>query len=171
MKKALASRSRRIVMLCTVSHRTLTVSSGRQICTARRPARAQPTCSERGNSLTLRATNPEQPSSVETADLSSTAPPTSQPPSIREFRSLGSKVIESDQPFEEPPNSDPWEGQQFEALGTVLEKWFLPMLVVFGLVCGGFAAANYNTDADMLLKPAAGPDTSAELIPASQLKQ
>ncbi|KAJ9513218.1 hypothetical protein QJQ45_029517 [Haematococcus lacustris] len=115
------------------------VSSGRQVCTARSPARAQPTCSERGNSLTLRATNPEQPSSVETADLSSTAPPTSQPPSIREFRSLGSKVIESDQPFEEPPTSDPWEGQQFE--------------VVFGLVCGGFAAANYNTDADMLLKP------------------
>jgi hypothetical protein len=47
------------------------------------------------------------------------APPPASPsattaPFKREFRSLGSKVIESDQAFEEPPAQDLWEGEKFE---------------------------------------------------------
>jgi hypothetical protein len=47
------------------------------------------------------------------------APPPASPsattvPFKREFRSLGSKVIESDQAFEEPPAEDLWEGEKFE---------------------------------------------------------
>lgn len=34
-------------------------------------------------------------------------------------------------------------------VGKFLETYFLPVLVVLGLVCGGIAANSYNEDADV----------------------
>jgi hypothetical protein len=35
-----------------------------------------------------------------------------------------------------------------QGFGQFLERWFLPFLVVLGLICGGIAAGSYNQDAD-----------------------
>lgn len=40
-----------------------------------------------------------------------------------------------------------------QALGQTMERWFLPLLVVLGLICGGIAASSYNEDADVFIKP------------------
>jgi len=67
-------------------------------------------------------------------------------------RSLGSQVIESSDAFENPPEKDPWEDPKWENLGQFGEKYFLPTLVVLGLVCGGIAAGTYNNGADTFIK-------------------
>jgi hypothetical protein len=54
-------------------------------------------------------------------------------------------------------------------VGQFLERWFLPALVVLGLICGGIAAGSYNQDADSYLQPAVSPDTSAVVVPAAGL--
>jgi hypothetical protein len=47
------------------------------------------------------------------------------------------------------PRSAPAWSQTF---GKVMERWFLPGLIVLGLICGGIAARSYNADADVFLK-------------------
>lgn len=44
---------------------------------------------------------------------------------------------------------DLWEGENMEKLGSFFEKFFLPVLVVLGLVIGGVAAGTYNDGADV----------------------
>jgi len=57
---------------------------------------------------------------------------------------LGSQVVESSEAFENPPDKDFWEDTKFENLGTFGEKYFLPTLLVLGLICGGVAAGSYE---------------------------
>jgi hypothetical protein len=45
----------------------------------------------------------------------------------------------------------PADGMQ--TFGQVMEKWFLPGLLVLGLVCGGIAAGTYNDGADTFVAP------------------
>lgn len=81
--------------------------------------------------------------------------PADEPLIRREFSSLGSKVIETNQSLAGPENEpDFWEGDKFEWLGTGLAKWFVPMVIVLGLAIGGIAARSYNEGADVLIKPA-----------------
>ena len=57
-----------------------------------------------------------------------------------------------------------------EKLGTFVEKFFLPVLIVLGLVIGGVAAGTYNDGADVFQTPAA-PNALPSLIPAEQVVQ
>ena len=50
-----------------------------------------------------------------------------------------------------------------------MERFFLPGLVVLGLVCGGIAARTYNEDADVFIAPPSGPDSGVLIIPAGAL--
>jgi hypothetical protein len=43
-----------------------------------------------------------------------------------------------------------WRTQE---LGKALESYFLPVLVVLGLVIGGYAANTYNEGATVFVKP------------------
>lgn len=56
------------------------------------------------------------------ASSSAPEPQAPETPYTREFRSLGSKVIESNQPFEEPPTKDMWEGDQFEVGDPMMQR-------------------------------------------------
>ena len=72
-----------------------------------------------------------------------------------------------------PPETDEpdmWEGEQMEKLGSFAEKFFLPVLVVLGLVIGGVAAGTYNDGATTFQTPAA-PDALPLLVPADQVLQ
>mmetsp|Transcript_23839 Transcript_23839/g.61887 ORF Transcript_23839/g.61887 Transcript_23839/m.61887 type:complete len:149 (+) Transcript_23839:1780-2226(+) len=88
----------------------------------------------------------------------------------REFRSLGSQVIETSDGFENPPDKDMWEDPKWESLGQFGEKYFLPTLLVLGLVCGGIAAGTYNSGADTYIKAAPGPEETMRVIPAESLQ-
>jgi len=91
----------------------------------------------------------------------------------REFKSLGSKVIETNQPLPGPEDEkDFWEGEQFDAFGKAVETYFLPGLLVLGLICGGIAASSYNDGASSYVKGATSPeDTGSIIIAADVLAQ
>lgn len=55
-----------------------------------------------------------------------------------------------------------------EKLGTFVEKFFLPVLVVLGLLIGGVAASTYNEGAEVFQTPAS-PNALPTLIPAEQV--
>ncbi|KAF5838872.1 hypothetical protein DUNSADRAFT_2041 [Dunaliella salina] len=88
----------------------------------------------------------------------------------REFRSLGSQVIETSDDFENPPDKDMWDDPKWQRLGEFGEKYFLPTLLVLGLVCGGIAAGTYNSGADTYIKAAPSPDDTMRVIPAESLQ-
>ncbi|KAF8072878.1 hypothetical protein HT031_000538 [Scenedesmus sp. PABB004] len=102
------------------------------------------------------------------AEASTSAPAAPEQAVTREFRALGSKVVETNAPFRGPEDApDFWEGERFEAFGKALESYFLPGLVVLGLVCGGIAAKTYNEDATTYIKPPTGPDAQPSIIIAT----
>ncbi len=53
-----------------------------------------------------------------------------------------------------------------QTFGRVMERFFIPGLVVLGLICGGIAARSYNDDADVFIAPPPGPDADIVVIPA-----
>eukprot|EP00878_Enallax_costatus_P018942 GHUV01019967.1.p1 GENE.GHUV01019967.1~~GHUV01019967.1.p1 ORF type:complete len:135 (+),score=25.84 GHUV01019967.1:157-561(+) len=96
--------------------------------------------------------------SSQQSEASTSAPSSSdaapQQPVTREFRALGSKVIETNVPFKGPEDQeDFWEGDKFDAFGKALENYFVPGLIALGLVCGGIAAKTYNDGATEYIKP------------------
>lgn len=66
---------------------------------------------------------------------------------------------------------DMWEGENLQKFGEIAEKYFLPVLVVLGLVVGGIAAGTYNDGASVFLQGATGPDADAVLIPADAISK
>jgi hypothetical protein len=89
---------------------------------------------------------------------------------LREWRSLGARVVESDGPLpggagEDTP--DFWEGERFDALGQAAERYFLPALLALGLICGGIAAKTYDSGADVYIKSPTSPDTEASVLLAA----
>eukprot|EP00877_Chromochloris_zofingiensis_P002845 jgi/Chrzof1/12561/UNPLg00513.t1 len=86
----------------------------------------------------------------------------------REWTSLGSRVIETNQKFTGPEDKeDFWEGAKFEAFGKTLENYFVPGIIVLGLICGGLAARSYNEGATAFLKEPGSPDDEASIIIAT----
>mmetsp|Transcript_31164 Transcript_31164/g.69293 ORF Transcript_31164/g.69293 Transcript_31164/m.69293 type:complete len:161 (-) Transcript_31164:542-1024(-) len=113
----------------------------------------------------LQATGNDQGTSPST-----TAPEQPQEKVVREYTAWGVKVIESnDTIVGQESEKDYWESEEFESLGKAVEKYFLPGLVVLGLVCGGIAAGTYNEGATVFIKSPTGPDASAQLVPADAL--
>eukprot|EP00798_Chlamydomonas_sp_ICE-L_P029709 gene29709-5144_t len=67
---------------------------------------------------------------------------------VIEYIKNGTKIIESSEPFTGPEDvMDFWEADNMEGLGGFVERWFLPMLIVLGLICGSIAANTYSEDA------------------------
>lgn len=111
----------------------------------------------------------QQPSPAEPAASTSTpaepVPSTPASPVTREFTAFGSKVVETNMPFKGPEDEkDFWEGDQFDAFGKALENYFVPGLIVLGIVCGGLAAKTYNDGATAFVKPPTGPDAEPSII-------
>lgn len=50
-----------------------------------------------------------------------------------------------------------------------MERFFIPGLVVLGLICGSIAARSYNDDADVFIAPPTGPEADVVIIPAGAL--
>ncbi|BDA49909.1 hypothetical protein COCOBI_15-0370 [Coccomyxa sp. Obi] len=86
-----------------------------------------------------------------------------QPTEQKERLALGSVVVESTEPFPEPPK-DFWEGEQWELVGKLFIA-LVPLLIAFGVGVGVFAAATYNEGVDAYVKPAS-ETAPAELVPA-----
>ncbi|KAG2454378.1 hypothetical protein HYH02_001401 [Chlamydomonas schloesseri] len=101
-----------------------------------------------------------------------TPPPSSDKPTVvREFTSHGARIIESDARLSGPEDQpDLFEGENMETLGKVMERFFLPGLIVLGLICGGIAARSYNEEADVFIAPPTGPDADIVIIPAGALQ-
>lgn len=78
---------------------------------------------------------------------------------------LGSVVVESAEPFPEPPK-DFWEGAQWELVGKLFIA-FVPLLIAFGVGVGVFSAVTYNNGVDAYVKPAS-ETAPAEVVPAQQ---
>lgn len=89
---------------------------------------------------------------------------------LREWRSLGARVVEADGALGRGPEDAPdmFEGERFEALGSAVEKYFLPALAALGLLCGGVAAKTYDTGADVFIKTPTGPDAEPSLMLADK---
>jgi hypothetical protein len=93
--------------------------------------------------------------------------PTEQGRVLREWRSLGGRVIEADGAIPSSAGEDQpdfWEGERFEALGKGVERYFLPALLALGLLCGGIAAKTYDSGADVYIKSPTSPDTEASVL-------
>ncbi|GLC39777.1 hypothetical protein PLESTF_000883700 [Pleodorina starrii] len=107
------------------------------------------------------------------APTTSGSPPSlgSEKPSFtREFTANGARIIETDGKLSGPEDEkDFWEGDNMETFGRVMERFFIPGLVVLGLICGGIAARSYNDDADVFIAPPPGPNADVVVIPAGAL--
>ncbi|GIL93145.1 hypothetical protein Vretimale_19374 [Volvox reticuliferus] len=90
-----------------------------------------------------------------------------KPTFTREFTANGARIIETDGKLSGPEDDkDFWEGENMETFGKVMERFFIPGLVVLGLICGGIAARSYNDEADVFIAPPPGPDADVVVIPA-----
>lgn len=86
---------------------------------------------------------------------------------LREWRSLGGRVVEADGSLPGTSGEDApdfWEGERFEALGSAVEKYFLPALLALGLVCGGIAAKTYDSGADVYIKSPTSADAETSVL-------
>jgi hypothetical protein len=93
--------------------------------------------------------------------------PTEQGRVLREWRSLGGRVIEADGAIPGSQGEDQpdfWEGEKFEGLGKAVERYFLPALLALGLLCGGIAAKTYDSGADVYIKSPTSPDSEASVL-------
>lgn len=98
-------------------------------------------------------------------------PPPTQPAQqgrvLREWRSLGARVVEADGAIPGSAGEDQpdfWEGERFEGLGRAVERYFLPALLALGLVCGGIAAKTYDSGADVYIKSPTSPDAETSVL-------
>ncbi|KAG2487011.1 hypothetical protein HYH03_014382 [Edaphochlamys debaryana] len=136
-------------------------TQGAQLSRAAASSRAR-----RVSRIITRAAEPKQDAPAATPNSSEPAKPTY----VREFDSWGARIVESDGRLTGPEDQkDPWEGENMEAVGKIFEKWFVPGLVVLGLICGGIAARSYNEDADVFIKTPTGPDADIVVVPAQAL--
>ncbi|KXZ46262.1 hypothetical protein GPECTOR_45g132 [Gonium pectorale] len=127
---------------------------------------AQP---RRSRLVAARAVEPKQDAAPST---SGSQPEASTPNAsyTREFTAWGARIIESDGKLSGPEDEkDFWEGDNMDSIGKVFERYFLPGLVVLGVLIGGIAARTYNDDADVFIKPPPGPDADVVVIPAGAL--
>ncbi|GLI65896.1 hypothetical protein VaNZ11_009540 [Volvox africanus] len=93
-----------------------------------------------------------------------------KPTFTREFTANGARIIETDGKLSGPEDEkDFWEGENMATFGEVMERFFIPGLVVLGLICGGIAARSYNDEADVFISPPPGPDADVVVIPAGAL--
>ncbi|KAG2431873.1 hypothetical protein HXX76_009366 [Chlamydomonas incerta] len=142
------------------------------------------------------ATRAAEPKQGEASTI--TPPPSTEKPTVvREFTSHGARIIESDARLVGPEDQpDLFEGENMETLGKVMERFFLPGLIVLGLICGSIAARSYNEEADAcwacrgaglkrdgvlgccgagcwegcFIAPPTGPDADIVIIPAGALQ-
>ncbi|GAX85980.1 hypothetical protein CEUSTIGMA_g13396.t1 [Chlamydomonas eustigma] len=122
-----------------------------------------------GRPLVFRVGSTDQSSEVSSSGATNTSE--NAGPIVREYKAWGVKVVESTEPFPAGPEEekDFWESDNYNELGKALENYFLPGLVVLGLVIGGYAANTYNEGATVFVKPASGPENPPVLIPAEAL--
>ncbi|KAF6266759.1 hypothetical protein COO60DRAFT_1473359 [Scenedesmus sp. NREL 46B-D3] len=145
---------------CSVAHCGHTKANTRVVC------RASAKGSKQKRKDQQQQQQQQQPSSQEVASTSAAEVPVQ--PVTREFSALGSKVVESNVPFKGPEDEpDFWEGNQFENFGKTLENYFIPGLIVLGVICGGIAAKTYNEGATTYVKTPTGPDAEPTIIIAT----
>ncbi|GFR51601.1 hypothetical protein Agub_g14025, partial [Astrephomene gubernaculifera] len=137
---------------------------------------AHPTCgrstqlSRRARIVLPRAVEPKQQQGASPSTNGTAAAEDSKPTFTREFTSYGARIVESDGKLTGPEDEkDFWEGENMETLGKLVERYFLPALVVLGLLAGGIAARSYNENADVFLAPPSGPDADVRVVPAGAL--
>lgn len=95
--------------------------------------------------------------------------PYTGPPILREFKSFGVKVIERSDKFERGPEDeeqDYWSDPKFNTLGEVMEKYFFPVVISLGILCGGIAAKFYNAEPDQYIVSPTSADKPAFIVDA-----
>ncbi|WIA29065.1 hypothetical protein OEZ86_011577 [Tetradesmus obliquus] len=143
---------------CGIAHSSRLAVSSRVVCRARKAQKQQE----------QQQSTPQEAAPAPAAAPSSSAPEVPVQPVTREFSALGSKVVESNVAFKGPEDEpDFWEGNQFENFGKALENYFIPGLIVLGVVCGGIAAKTYNEGATTFVKTPTGPDAEPTIIIAT----
>ncbi|MEW5298115.1 MAG: hypothetical protein WDW36_001271 [Sanguina aurantia] len=87
----------------------------------------------------------------------------------KEWKSLGMQVVEQNVRFSGPEDrADPYEGSGLEAFGAFFETFALPVVILAAVLIGVVAASTYNSDPQVYLVTATGPETSAVLVPVEE---
>eukprot|EP00884_Botryococcus_braunii_P017732 jgi/Botrbrau1/4642/Bobra.33_2s0013.1 len=76
-------------------------------------------------------------------------------------------IVESTDPFPDPPTADLWEGETWEWAGKAATV-IVPLLAVATIGLGIFAASQYNEGATEFLQPPSSPDDTARIITGIQ---
>lgn len=135
---------------------------------AARPLALEPCRASRKKGGGSKTTSTSTPAADTPAEPIAPPPrPTEQGRVLREWRSLGGRVIEADGAIPGSQGEDQpdfWEGEKFEGLGKAVERYFLPALLALGLLCGGIAAKTYDSGADVYIKSPTSPDSEASVL-------